>query len=538
MLKRHWMKWLMLLALIIPLVLTACGGGTADVDEPAVEEAAPEEVEEPVEEAVAPTEEPMEEPTEEPMEEPTEEPMAEEPTEEAMEEEPTEEAMEEEAGVTSSLMGIDECTVAEDGPFAGVDPSGQTIVWWHNHSGSREELLLPLVEQFNETNACGITVEAQNQGDYDDIRNQVNASISAGDLPAALVVGYQNDQAFYQLNNALADLEPYVQDEHWGLSAEDQADFYASFFNQSIHPVFDSQRLGFPPNRSMEVLFYNQTWLEELGYDGPPETPEEFREMACAAAETTGDGTGGYILREDASGVAAWTYAFGGDILNEDGTGYVYDGDATVQAMAFLKDMYDDGCAYLFTEGFPNPEFAARRAIFTQGSSSGIPFYAIDIATVAEEEGREPDEWGVTAIPHTTAEPVQNIYGGDIMITNTTPEQQLAAWIFVKWFTSPEVQADWDVISGYFPTRLGTTAFLEGYVDENPQWGQAVELLPFSYYEPQLISYTAVRDAAQAAFNEIMQLPADATEEDVRAILTNLTEFANEQQEELMSEIE
>ena len=69
--------------------------------------------------------------------------------------------------------------------------------------------------------------------------------------------------------------------------------------------------------------------------------------------------------------------------------------------------MLDDGCAYLFTEGYPNPEFAARRAIFTQGSSSGIPFYAVDIDTVAEEEGREPDVWGVTAIPHTTAEPVR-----------------------------------------------------------------------------------------------------------------------------------
>jgi len=350
----------------------------------------------------------------------------------------------------------------------------------------------------------------------------VNASISAGDLPAALVVGYQNDQAFYQLNNSLADLNAYVDDEHWGLTEEARNDFYGSFFNQSIHPAFDNQRLGFPPNRSMEVLFYNQTWLEELGFDGPPTTPDEFREMACAAAEANADGTGGFILRDSASAVAAWTFAFGGDVLNEDGTGYVYDGEATLQAMSFLKEMYDDGCAYFFTEGFPNPEFAARRGIFSMGSSSGIPFYANDIATIAEEEGREPDVWGVTAIPHTTEEPVQNIYGGDVMITNTTPE----------------IQAQWDQISGYFPTRAGTTEFLQGYVDENPQWGQAVELLPYAYYEPQLISYTATRDQAEASFNEIMQLPADATEDDIMAILTELTEFANEQQEELMSEVE
>jgi hypothetical protein len=127
-------------------------------------EAAVEEVEEAVEEAAEPTEEAMEEeavePTEEPMEEPTEEAMAEEP-----------------------------CAPAADGALAGVDPRGQTVVWWHNHSGDREAQLLPLIDQFNESNECGITVEAQNQGGYNDIRDKVNASAAAGEQPAALVVG-------------------------------------------------------------------------------------------------------------------------------------------------------------------------------------------------------------------------------------------------------------------------------------------------------------------------------------------------------------
>ena len=79
---------------------------------------------------------------------------------------------------------------AAGGAYAGVDPSGQTVVWWHNHSGSREENMLPLIEEYNQTNPYGITVEAQNQGSYNDIRDKVNASIAAGEVPAALVVGY------------------------------------------------------------------------------------------------------------------------------------------------------------------------------------------------------------------------------------------------------------------------------------------------------------------------------------------------------------
>lgn len=448
---------------------------------------------------------------------------------------PAEEAatMEQEAAEPAAeAMAEGPCAPATDGPLAGVDPRGQTVVWWHQHSGSREEKLAVIVDDFNSSNECGLTVEAQNQGGYNDIRDKVNASTASGEQPANVVVGYQNDQAFYQLNDVLADFDKFIDDPTWGLTADEKADFFPSFIEQGVHPVFDNQRLGFPPNRSMEVLYYNQTWLEELGFDGPPMTPAEFEEMACAAAEANGDGTGGYILRDDASATASWTFAFGGNVLNEDNTGYVYNGQATSDAITMLKRMLDNGCAYFFTEGYPNPEFAARRASFTQGSSSGLPFYANDMKTVAEEMGRAMDEWGVTAIPHTTANPAQNIYGADIMITAGPPEQELASWVFIKWFTSPQTQARWVAASNYFPTRAGTEEYLGDYVEQNPQYGSALSLLQYGVYEPQLISYQAVRDAVETAFNEIMQGA------DIQTTLDTLTTTANELQEELMGETE
>ncbi len=422
--------------------------------------------------------------------------------------------------------------LATEGPLAGVDPSGQTIVWWHNHTGTRDEQLSELIAQFNAENAYGITLDSQSQGGYDEIRDKMNASVAAGEAPAALLAGYQNDEAFYQLNGALTDMNTYVYDPFWGLTEEELADFFPGFLEQSVHPAFDNMRLGFPPNRSVEVLYYNQTWLEELGFDGPPTTPEEFKQMACAAAEANGDGTGGYILRDDASATASWTMAFGGSILTEDGKSYAYNTPATVDALTLLKEMNDEGCAYFFTEGYPNTEFAGRRAIFTQGSTSGMPFYQNDIDTVAAEEGRDPDVWGVAAIPYTTDEPVLNVYGGDIIMTKTTPEQELAAWTFVKWFTQPEIQAEWDRISGYFPTRAGTEQYLGDIIAEMPQYGQALALLPYGTYEPQLISYQGVRDAAQQAYNEVMQGA------DVQATMDALTAEANDLQQELMAEIQ
>ncbi len=446
---------------------------------------------------------------------------------------PTEAPTEAPAEAAAAAPATGDCAPATEGELAGIDPTGQTVVWWHQHSGAREENLKLLVEEFNTSNPCGIKVDAQNQGGYDDIRDKVNAGISAGEVPAALIVGYQNDQAFYQLNDGLVDLNTYLNDATWGYSADEQADFYGSFFNQSVHPNFNNQRLGFPPNRSMEVLYYNQTWMEALGFTAAPKTPDEFKAIACAAAKENGDGTGGYILRDDGSSMASWTYAYGGDILAADGKGYAFNGEATVQAMTMLKGLFEEKCAYFLSDpkAFPNADFAARRAIFAQGSSSGIPFYGGDVKTAAEEAKRDADAWGVAAIPHTTAEPRQNVYGGDVMIPVTTPEQQLAAWIFTKWYTSPEIMAKWDVISGYFPTRQAALPFLADYLKENTQWAQAVELLPFSYYEPQLISYTAVRDEMKKAFNAIMQ-GADA-----QTTLNELTIFANDKEAEMMAEV-
>jgi uncharacterized protein YyaL (SSP411 family) len=172
--SKKYVKWFMLLALIVPLFLVACGGTPEEAVQDAIdtaEEAVPgitetaESVAEDVTEAAEDAAEQAEDAAEEVMEE------AEATPEEAEEEMAEEEMAEEE---------MEACAPASDGTFAGVDPRGQTVVWWHNHSGSREELLNEIIADYNETNECGITLEALNQGGYNDIRDAVNASVASG----------------------------------------------------------------------------------------------------------------------------------------------------------------------------------------------------------------------------------------------------------------------------------------------------------------------------------------------------------------------
>ena len=203
------------------------------------------------------------------------------------------------------------------------------------------------------------------------------------------------------------------------------ADFFPGFINSDVFPSFGGARLGFPPNRSMEVLYYNADWLAELGFDGPPATADEFKEMACAAAATPFSGASGdapsmgYQLSVDASRFASWTFAFGGDVFDYDANQYSYNNESAAAAMAFIQDLFASGCAIVVPEQYGDQtDFGNGNLLFTVGSSSGLPFYA---SAVDEGAGFE---WSVAPIPGTVDEPVMNIYGASVSIPKTTPEER------------------------------------------------------------------------------------------------------------------
>lgn len=413
-------------------------------------------------------------------------------------------------------------TPATEGPLAGVDPSGQTVVWWHQHSGSREEFLNGLIAEFNENNPWGITVEGSNQGSYGDIYQKMIAGIPSGDVPN-LVVAYQNQSAAYYLAGGLVDdMDVFVLDPQWGLNEAEIADFVPGFFYQDYLPD-GSKRIGFPPNRSLEGMYYNLTALKELGYDGLPTSLEEFREMACKFTQEGWSGYDGgdqigYLIRTDASNIAAGTFALGGDIF-VDGK-FQYNSPATVQYIQFMVDLYKEGCAGLIAERYGDQNaFTAGKALFYMGSSSGLPFVRQGI----ESTFAEPFEWGLTALPYSDV-PVSDVYGASVSIPKTTPEAELAAWLFVRWFTEPEQQSRWALASNYFPVRYSAAEGMSAIFADFPQFEQAWNLLQGeTKVEPQIASYDVIRDEAQATFESLL-----ASGGDVETALTELTNTANE----------
>ncbi|MFW5685655.1 MAG: extracellular solute-binding protein, partial [Spirochaetota bacterium] len=338
-----------------------------------------------------------------------------------------------------------------------------------------------------------------------------------GQVPS-LVVAYQNQAAGYQVANGLVDLNPYVEHPEYGIDNPD--DFFTGFYLQDINAQFGGARLGFPPNRSAEMMYYNQTWLEELGFDGPPSTWEEFAEMAAAATDDTA-GTYGYALRTDASNVFAQVISRGGTIVLPEGAGYQFNTPELRDSMEFMVSLYEDGYARKIAERYGDQtDFGNRRVLFTMGSTSGLPFY--EQAVDAGEGGSF--EWSVAPIPYTTSEPQINIYGASVSVPRTTPEEQLAAWLFLRYFSTPEVQAEWVRISNYFPVRSSVAEGLDSYFRDNPRFEDAFTILQTSntQAEPPYAGYDEVRDLMEATFNAIIdgadieeslaRLEADANE--------------------------
>lgn len=439
---------------------------------------------------------------EEPMEEPAaEEPMEEEP----MEEEPMEE------------MGPE------------IDPTGQTVTFWHVWgTGGPSEALLAIVDEFNATNEWGITVEAVDQGGYGDLEDAFNAAVQSGDLPD-MVTGYTNAMANWYAVDSVVDLDPYVNDEYFGLSAEEQAAFFPGSIEGGKAP--DGTFFAFPISQSANVLFYNSGWAQELGFDAPPSNYAEFKEQACAAAEANAndddpdnDGTGGLVLYASASNVASFVFANGGNMLNAAGDGYDYTDQTVVDTAEFMKELWDEGCAFP-TESYPNPEFASRKALFTMSSTAGLPYQFAAFDT----EDAIKDEWTIAPFPGKDGGQAVDLFGQYVAIANTNPERMMATWVFVKYLTSPEVQAKWIEGSAYYPTRTDTLPLIEAYGAENATWSYGLTFLEYGSAEPAWASWSIVRRSVGDSFYAILQ----GEPEEIPTLLSELNDAAAESVAEL-----
>lgn len=344
-----------------------------------------------------------------------------------------------------------------------VDPTGQTVVYWHQFTNVQADTMNALIDQFNSTNEYGITVQGIPQGNYNDIRNLINAGITSGELPN-LAAGYSNDAASYIKDGAAIDLTPFINSPKWGLG--DMMDDYRSDL-LAANTLPTGEIVAFPHQYSAQVLAYNQTLLTTLGFDGPPTNLDDFKAQACAAAAATGpngEDIQGFPITTDSSMFESFVAAQGGAIF--DGEKYTFDSDPVRTVLQLYKDLYDQGCAYIPAERF------AEQADFSRGlnpffgtSTAGFTF----IVQAFTDAGVQAD-WSVATFPHAEGDEILQVFVPSIIMTGGTPEQEVAAWLFLKSLVTPEAGAKWSSSTGYFgASRSGQASLTDESVFGSPQ---------------------------------------------------------------------
>jgi multiple sugar transport system substrate-binding protein len=367
------------------------------------------------------------------------------------------------------------------GDLERIDPRNQVVVYWHQQAGAAEEALLELIDQFNASNDWNVTVIGEYAGSTNAIYDKVHGRVGSSALPG--LVGAEPYQvASYAAQGASVALDPYVTSSRWGYTQPGLGDFFPSALAAGALPPSGAV-YSWPLYKSMDLMVYNEDWLAELGYDGPPETWEQFAEMACRAAAqpfsgVTGEGRAlGFEYSLDAARFATFVFSRGGDVVSEDGTRYVFNGPEGLEALTFLKD----------------------QVLFTISSATGLPQYE---QAVSEGAGFQ---WSINPPPHTSARPRMNVYGASLAILKTTPQQQLAAWLFLKWMSEPVQQARWASVTGYYPTRPSAADLLATYFSENPPYAKAFEFLSYDYgATPSVTGYDECRSAIEEMLTAVM----------------------------------
>jgi multiple sugar transport system substrate-binding protein len=369
------------------------------------------------------------------------------------------------------------------------------LAFWHGQSTTQEAALKKIVEEFNSSHP-GIHVTETYQGTYTDLYKKVTAAVAAG-TPPDLAIGYQNDVANYVKSDAVVPLDALMADPQIGFSADDLKDIYPSFIDH--YSQFNNQVYSIAFMRSMEVMYYNNDLLKAAGITQAPTSWDDF--MKACAAVSKPPTTYCYEMNTDASRFSNWLWSRGGELLSADGKTVAFNSQAGLDTLGFINDLFTKKYAIVISKAFQDQtDFSLGKIAFAFGSSAGLPFYKTAI-----DQGAVVKDWGIAPSPHTTPNPVVDLYGPSVTIFKTTTDKQRAAFAFLKWMMGNAPNAEWVQATQYFPARASTKAAMATFITANPLYGKAFDWLQYGKNEPTIAAWNPIRtniaDAMTAVAN-------------------------------------
>jgi sn-glycerol 3-phosphate transport system substrate-binding protein len=247
-----------------------------------------------------------------------------------------------------------------------------------------------------------------------------------------------------------------------------------------------------PFQRSTAVLYWNKKAFAESGLD-PEKFPTTWDEMVAYGKAVARKDASGKVTRWGVGipgnvGSAQWLFGAlvaqnGGQLFNEKGTETYLTDPKVVEALQFWVDLNK-------VHGVHPPgiqEWGTTPADFLEGRIAMIWTTTGNLVNIRRNA---TFDFGVAPYPG-KVRPASVLGGGNFYIfSKATQAQKEAAFKFTQFMTSDELQADWNIQTGYVAPRDATweTAAMRKFVAEVPAAAVARRQIPnsvpeFSTYE-------------------------------------------------------
>lgn len=362
-----------------------------------------------------------------------------------------------------------------------------TVTFWHALGSDHQAMLEQLVDEFNASNPA-ITVKAEYQGNYGALQQKLIAAVAAGRPPTMSLV-YNNWTAAFIEGDHINPISEFANYPSIGLQQDEIADYIPSFIEAN---TWNGTWMTMPFNKSIYVLYYNADLLDKAGV-GVPQTMDELRAAAKAVTEKTG--VQGLAVQANVDQFGIFLHAFGGSWIDDQGKS-AFNSPEGVAALKFLQDLIMEDRSTYIHDGYLDDEF-------NQGNTAMFFATVATIPWLSSEHHR----WGAAKIPAGQVQAAV-VQGTDLAIFNEASRaEQEAAWSFIKWLTSPEVNARWAVATGYLPVRQSAvqTQLYQDYLNSAPEkYSAGIEQLNSAKFDPGLSAWFDARTLITQAVQEAL----------------------------------
>lgn len=379
---------------------------------------------------------------------------------------------------------------------AGCRPASRkvTVKFWHAMGGESGMTLKLMVERFEKENP-DIRIELVGMGNYDALSQKLMGALAAKE-PPTIAQMYENWTTQFLAGGELVYLDSFVRGPD-GLSEEDLADVYPALLENN---TWNGRLLTLPFNKSVPVYYYNVPMFEQAGYSAFPRTWPEFRQAVNRLMKR--DAAGNPEVWGTAGGTDIWIFGSmlfqkGGRFLDKEDGRAEFNGPLGVEALQFQVDMVlKDRVQNTDVGRTPMDDFLVGRIATLTGSSTWR-------APVVKDETFKV---GMAPVP-VWDRPAAIVYGTNIgMFRRAKPEQQAAAWRFIKWFIALEQQVEWSLGTWYVPIhrRCLSDPRLQERLARTPGLEEAYGQMDCAVFEPRGLKWLAGRKALVEELEQAM----------------------------------